>query len=113
MAVVKDWAEEAARKVARHVLPDGDRSDVEKIRRILVEHSPVQIVYEKVPARTELSLIEGIAIQTKVGKDTITLLPAIPGHSHVIGGDGQPKCGCQYLRPARLSEPMGVKILNG
>jgi len=34
-------------------------------------------------------------------RNSIELLPAIPGHSHVIGDNGTPTCGCTFQWPPK------------
>jgi hypothetical protein len=106
MAREADWTLVAAELIVKRVLQGaGDRSDMLKIQRLIEEACPFKketLYYQSGdgPKVEVLQMHPDIGIVVPSGKTTITLLPAIPGHSHVIGQDGKPTCGCQYFKPA-------------
>lgn len=38
---------------------------------------------------------DALHIRLLRGEPTM-VLPAIPGHAHIVGADGSPTCGCRY-----------------
>jgi hypothetical protein len=59
-------------------------------------HSIDPVNVERMNAFVTLDPGQGIGVLS--GKSHITLLPAIPNHSHIIGQNGHPTCGCKFLK---------------
>jgi hypothetical protein len=114
--MLASWVKTVSAQIVRQVIRDGDRSDVLKIEKIIEQHCPFKpnTAYMEVPCK-ELDQAQADLAVVKAGHSVlagkvIELLPAIAGHSHTIGADGQPSCGCKYS--ARSVESPSIPVAS-
>lgn len=90
--MLTNWIDDLAILIVRRTMAGaGDRSDIIMVKKLIIDKCPFNpdTVYSSLGVQPD-------------GSATV-ILPAIPGHQHVIGVDGKPSCGCTFTAPVKAT----------